>query len=78
MHSPTHLRSDCPNSLTGPKTRKRYLLVACTKLLTYYFLGDRSMATFAAFVFPDLAGVVVVHDRYQNHDAFPGVIHQLC
>lgn len=62
----------------GPKTRKRYLLVACTRLLTYYFLGDRSLATFSAFVFPDLAGVVVVHDRYQNYDAFPGVIHQLC
>lgn len=29
----------------GPKTRKRYLLVACTRLLTYYFLGDRSLAT---------------------------------
>jgi Transposase IS66 family/Family of unknown function (DUF6444) len=26
----------------GPKTRKRYLLVACTNLLTCYFLGDRS------------------------------------
>jgi transposase len=51
----------------GPKTRKRYLLVACTRLLTYYFLGDRSLATFDAFVFPDLAGVVVVHDRYQNY-----------
>jgi transposase len=55
----------------GPKTRKRYLLVACTRLLTCYFLGDRSLATFDAFVFPDLAGVVVVHDRYQNYDAFP-------
>jgi transposase len=62
----------------GPKTRKRYLLVACTRLLTYYFLGDRSLATFGAFVFPDLSGVVVVHDRYQNYDAFPGIIHQLC
>ena len=61
----------------GPKTRKRYLLVACTGLLTYYFLGDRSLATFDAFVLPDLTGVVV-HDRYQNYDAFPGVIHQLC
>ena len=30
----------------GPKTRKRYLLVACTNLLTYYLLGDRSLATF--------------------------------
>jgi hypothetical protein len=29
-------------------------------------------------VFPDLSGVVVVHDRYQNYDAFPGIIHQLC
>jgi len=62
----------------GPKTRKRYLLVACTNLLTYYFLGDRSMKTFEAFVLPDLAGTVVVHDRYQNYDAFLGLIHQLC
>jgi transposase len=62
----------------GPKTRKKYLLVACTNLLTYYFLGDRSMKTFTAFVLPDLGGTVVVHDRYQNYDAIPGLIHQLC
>src|SRR5258708_15633062 len=62
----------------GPKTRKRYLLVACTNLLTYYFLGDRSMKTFTAFVLPDMAGTVVVHDRYQNYDAIPDLIHQLC
>ncbi len=62
----------------GPRTRKRYLLVACTNLLTYYFLGDRSLASFKAFVFPDLDGAVVVHDRYQNYDKFPGIIHQLC
>jgi transposase len=62
----------------GPKTRKKYLLVACTNLLTCYFLGDRSMKTFQAFVFPDLDRTVVVHDRYQNYDKFPGVIHQLC
>jgi transposase len=62
----------------GPKARKKYLLVACTNLLTYYFLGDRSLATFEAFVFPDLTGAVVVHDRYQNYDKFPGVSHQLC
>jgi hypothetical protein len=61
----------------GPKTRKRYLLVACTNLLTCYFLGDRSMASFEAFVFPDLTGVVV-HDRYQNYGKFPGIAHQLC
>jgi transposase len=51
----------------GPKTRKKYLLVACTNLLTCYFLGDRSMGTFNAFVFPDLSGAVLVHDRYQNY-----------
>ncbi len=62
----------------GPKTRKKYLLVACTNLLTYYFLGDRSMKTFEAFVLPDMDGAVVVHDRYQNYDAIPGLIHQLC
>lgn len=62
----------------GPKTRKKYLQVACTSLLTYYFLGDRSMKTFAAFVLPDMGGAVVVHDRYQNYDAIPGLIHQLC
>ena len=39
----------------GPKTRKKYLLVACTSLLTCFFLGDRSMKTFDAFVFPDLS-----------------------
>ena len=62
----------------GPKTRKKYLLVARTDLLTFYFLGDRSMETFDGFVFPDLSGTVVVHDRYQNYDKLPGVIHQLC
>jgi transposase len=63
----------------GPKSRKRYLLVACTNLLTYYFLGDRSMATFRAFVLPDMTGVIV-HDRYQNYDSaeFAGLVHQLC
>jgi transposase len=62
----------------GPRARKKYLLVACTSLLTYYFLGDRSGKTFAAFVFPDCDGAVIVHDRYQNYDAFPGLLHQLC
>jgi hypothetical protein len=62
----------------GPKTRKKYLLVARTDLLTYYFLGDRSMDTFDGFVFRDLSGAVIVHDRYQNYDKLPGVIHQLC
>jgi hypothetical protein len=62
----------------GPKTRKKYLLVARTDLLTYYFPGDRSVGTFEGFVFLDLSGAVIVHDRYQNYDKLPGVIHQLC
>jgi transposase len=62
----------------GPKTRKRSLLVACTNLLTCYFLGDRTLASFGGFVFPDLSGSVAVHDRYQNYDAFGDVAHQLC
>jgi transposase len=62
----------------GPRSRKRYLLVACTRLYTYYLPGDRTLETFTAFVLPDLDGTVVVHDRYQNYEAFPGLIHQLC
>jgi hypothetical protein len=62
----------------GPKTKKKYLLVACTNLLTYFFLGGRSMETFDCFVFPDLSGAVIVHDRYRNYDKIPGVLHQLC
>lgn len=64
----------------GPKTRKKYLLVACTGLLTCYFLGERSLESFNRFVFADLGdgGTVLVHDRYRNYDAMPGVLHQLC
>jgi hypothetical protein len=62
----------------GPKTRKKYLLAACTNLLTCYFLGDRAMKTFDALVSPDMTRTVLVHDRYQNYDAIPGVLHQLC
>ena len=62
----------------GPKWRKKYLHVACTSLLTCYFLGERNLASFRAFVWSDLSGAVIVHDRYQNYEAFPGVSHQLC
>lgn len=61
----------------GPKTRKKYLLVACTRLLTHYFLGGRDLGSFRASVLSDLSGTVV-HDRYVNYDAFPGLVHQLC
>jgi hypothetical protein len=62
----------------GPKTRKKYLQVACTSLLTYYFLGDRDLASFKSFIYSDLHGTVVVHDRYQNYDSIDGISHQLC
>ncbi len=62
----------------GPKARKKYLHVACTSLLTYYFLGDRGLSSFQDFVYSDLHGTVIVHDRYQNYDKFDGVAHQLC
>jgi hypothetical protein len=63
----------------GPRKVKKQLLVACTRLYTWYLLGDRSLATFEVFVLPDLTGVVV-HDRYQNYDAkvFGHLVHQLC
>ena len=62
----------------GPKIRKKYLQVACTNLLTCYFLGDRDLASFKAFVYSYLHGTVVVRDRYQNYDAFDGISHELC
>ncbi|WP_325051161.1 IS66 family transposase [Micromonospora craniellae] len=63
----------------GARKVKKYLLVACTRLYTWYLLGDRSLDTFKVFVLPDLTGVVV-HDRYQNYDAkiFAHLVHQLC
>jgi hypothetical protein len=71
---------ETPNrSGPGPKSaKKKYLQVACTSLLTYYFLGERTLDSFAAFVYSDLHGTVVVHDRYVNYDHFDGITHQLC
>ena len=63
----------------GPKSaKKKYLQVACTSLLTCYFLGDRDLPSFRNFIYSDLHGSVIVHDRYQNYDAFGDVSHQLC
>ena len=63
----------------GAKKTKKYLLVACTGLYTWYMLGDRTLATFKKFIIADLSGVLV-HDRYQNYDSAElGVhVHQLC
>lgn len=64
---------------SGPAWRKRHVLVAATPLLTCYMLGDRTAASFAGFVLPDLAGVVV-HDRYKVYDSarLGALTHQLC
>jgi hypothetical protein len=62
----------------GPKSKKKYLQVACTSLLTYYFLGERDLPSFKGFIYSDLHGAVVVHDRYVNYDHFDGISHQLC
>jgi transposase len=64
----------------GKKKAEKYLLVAATELYTHYLLGDRDLDTFKAFLFPDLTGTVIVHDRYQNYDSavLGTLIHQLC
>lgn len=62
----------------GPRAKKKYLQVACTSLLTCYFLGERTLPSFQGFVYSDLHGTVVVHDRYQNYDSFDSISHQLC
>jgi transposase len=63
----------------GPGKAKRYLLVACDPRLTWYMLGDRTLASFKDFIFQDLTGVIV-HDRYVNYDSaeLGAHEHQLC
>lgn len=72
----------------GARKLKQHLLVACTKLYTYFMLGDRSLTTFKAFLLPEITGVIV-HDRYVNYDSaqltkvraeagLPALVHQLC
>jgi transposase len=76
----TPLRVGAKTPALGKKKAERYLLVACTELYTHYLLGDRSLATFKASVVKDLAGSVIVHDRYQNYDSteLGTLVHQLC
>jgi Transposase IS66 family. len=78
----TPLRVGPRTPATGKKKAERYLLVAATELYTHYLLGDRSLATFTAFVITELAasGSVIVHDRYQNYDSttLGALVHQLC
>jgi transposase len=76
----TPLRVGPRTPAVGKKKAERYLLVAATELYTHYLLGDRSLTTFKAFVVAELAGSVIVHDRYQNYDsaALGTLVHQLC
>jgi hypothetical protein len=76
----TPLRVGAKTPAVGKKKAERYLLVAATELYTHYLLGDRSLTTFKAFVVAELAGSVIVHDRYQNYDsaALGTLVHQLC
>src|SRR3954451_18756948 len=76
----TPLRVAPRTPAVGKKKAERYLLVAATELYTHYLLGDRSLTTFKAFVVAELAGSVIVHDRYQNYDsaALGTLVHQLC
>jgi transposase len=76
----TPLRVGAKTPAAGKKRAERYLLVAATELYTHYLLGDRSLATFKAFVVKDLTGSVIVHDRYQNYDSteLGTLVHQLC
>ena len=77
---PRHLRrrDPAPRRAGAEDAKKKYLQVACTSLLTYYFLGDRDLPSFKDFIYSDLHGTVIVHDRYVNYDHFDGVAHQLC
>jgi transposase len=76
----TPLRVGAKTPAIGKKKAERYLLVAATELYTHYLLGDRSLATFKAFVVAELSASVIVHDRYQNYDsaALGTLVHQLC
>jgi transposase len=76
----TPLRVGARTPAVGRKKAERYLLVAATELYTHYLLGDRSLATFQAFVVKGLTDSVIVHDRYQNYDsaALGTLVHQLC
>ena len=62
----------------GPKTKKKYLQVACTSLLTYYFLGDRDLPSFKDFIYSDLHGTVDRARPVRQLRPLHGVSHQLC
>ena len=72
-------RDPAPGRARGPGGASAGCWPPATPLLTYYALADRTTASFAAFVLPDLTGVVV-HDRYHiyDHAQLGPLTHQLC
>jgi transposase len=77
----TPLRIGPATPAAGRKKAVRYLLVACSSLVTHYLVGGRDLDTFKAMVVAELAaGSVIVHDRYQNYgsEPFARLLHQLC
>jgi transposase len=40
--------------------------------------SSASGTSFKNFIYSDLHGTVIVHDRYANYDHFEGISHQLC
>ncbi|GEL17935.1 hypothetical protein [Pseudonocardia asaccharolytica] len=62
---PAHRVVEVLESLTGAAPSVG-VVPGCTELYTHYLPGDRSLDTFKAFVFADLAGSVVVHDRLRR------------
>jgi hypothetical protein len=59
--------------------RRRYLHVACTRLLTYLALAPRSRAGVNSLgILPQFRGTLI-HDAYfQLYDGYPHAYHQLC
>lgn len=76
----TPLRVGAKTPQPGRKKAHKYLLVAATERYTHYQVGDRDLATLKTFVVAELAGSVIVHDRYQNYDSaqLGTLTHQLC
>ncbi len=56
LHTVFHLPCEGGVRTRRWQTRKKYLHVACTSLLTCYFLGDLDLASFKNFVYSDLHG----------------------
>ena len=78
---PRHLRGrdPAPRRVRARSPRRRSTCrsraPACSPVTSS---ASRDLPSFKDFVYSDLHGTVVVHDRYVNYDAFAGISHQLC